>query len=98
MVEYEEDQKTVTKDKTEVSDDTGKPKVCVLHNDDYNTFEHVENCLIKICKKTPEQAHLCALTVHFKGKCVVAEGSDDYLKKIKLKLRAQGLSVTLEDA
>jgi hypothetical protein len=36
--------------------------------------------------------------IHTKYKAVVAEGNDEYLKKIKLKLRAEGLSVTLEDA
>ena len=98
MVEYEQETGTVTKEKTEISDSTGKPKVVILNNDDFNTFEHVEKCMIKHCKKTPEEAHQIALTVHFKGKCVVAEGNDEYLKKIKLKLRAEGLSATLEDA
>ena len=45
-----------------------------------------------------EKAHASAITVHTKGKCVVAEGDEDQLKKIKLKLRAEGLSATLEDA
>lgn len=88
----------IVKDKIETTDDTSKPKVLVLCNDDYNTFEHVEKCLMKHCKKTPEQAKVCALTVHFKGMCEVAEGSDEHLKKIKLKLRAEGLSVTIENA
>jgi ATP-dependent Clp protease adaptor protein ClpS len=91
-------EETVVKDKTEISDDTGKPKVLVLYNDDYNSFEHVEKCLIKYCKHTPEQARQSALIVHFKGKCEVAEGSDEYLKKLKLRLRAEGLSVTIENA
>ena len=76
----------------------GDPKVVILHNDDYNTFDHVHKCLINICKMDTDKAWECTLQVHEKGKCVAAEGNEEYLKKIKLKLRAQGLSVTIENA
>jgi len=91
-------EKTITKKKSKTKDSTGRPKVVILHNDDYNTFDHVHSCLIKICKMDKETAWQHTLQVHYKGKTRVCEGSDDHLKKIKLKLQAQGLSVTIEDA
>lgn len=85
-------------EKEKIKDKTNTPKVLVLCNDDYNTFQHVHTCLIRICKMDSDKAWKCTLEVHYKGKSIVAEGSDEYLKKIKLMLRAEGLSVTLENA
>lgn len=96
MSELEEE--VITEEEVEETTSTGDPKVVILHNDDFNTFDHVEECLIRICEMTPQKAHLSALMIHFKGKCIVAEGNDEFLKKIKLKLRAEGLSVTIENA
>ena len=91
---------TITEVEVEVEERTsvGDPKVVILHNDDYNTFDHVHKCLVNICKVDSETAWQKTLQVHEKGKCVACEGNDEYLKKIKLKLRAQGLSVTIENA
>ena len=36
----------------------------VLHNDDVNTFDHVINTLIRVCKHDELQAEQCALLVH----------------------------------
>ncbi|GMQ27317.1 hypothetical protein Aoki45_40000 [Algoriphagus sp. oki45] len=52
----------------------------VVFNDDVNTFDHVTQVLIKVCKHTPEQAEQCTLIIHYKGKCAVKKGS-----KIELK-------------
>tara|TARA_R110000772_G_scaffold2410_1_gene8336 strand:+ start:50837 stop:51142 length:306 start_codon:yes stop_codon:yes gene_type:complete len=92
------DDDIITKEKTKIENKTERPKVVVLHNDDYNSFNHVHECLIRICKLDPDKAWMCTLEVHYKGKSVVAEGSDEYLKKIKLCLRAEGLNVTIENA
>lgn len=89
---------TITEVEVKETTSVGLPKVVILWNDDYNTFTHVQNCLVNICKMDSETAWKKTLEVHEKGKCVAAEGSDEYLKKIKLKLRAQGLSVTIENA
>jgi len=91
------DTKEITKEKTKIDDNVGKPKVVILHNDDYNTFDHVIGCLMKICKMDKATAEKHTLEVHFKGKSRVAEGDDDKLKKIKLKLQLEGLSVTIEN-
>src|SRR5690606_33072294 len=55
-------------------------KKLVLYNDDVNTFDHVIDCLVSICKHQVQQAEQCALLVHFKGKAIVKEGEDDELK------------------
>lgn len=64
----------------------------ILHNDDFNTFDFVINCLIDICNHTPEQAEQCTMLVHYKGKCAVKSGSMDFLKPMHNKLISKGLT------
>ena len=52
----------------------------VLHNDDVNTFDHVIETLIRVCKHDAIQAEQCALLVHYKGKCTVKTGTLEELK------------------
>ena len=47
----------------------------VLFNDDVNTFDHVIETLIMVCKHSAEQAEQCAILVHYKGKCTVKTGT-----------------------
>ena len=47
----------------------------IVYNDDVNTFDHVINTLIRVCKHNPEQAEQCTLLIHYKGKCAVKKGS-----------------------
>lgn len=49
----------------------------VLHNDDVNTFDHVIDTLMRVCKHDELQAEQCALLVHYKGKCTVKTGPID---------------------
>jgi ATP-dependent Clp protease adaptor protein ClpS len=55
----------------------------VVFNDDFNTFDHVINTLIKVCKHTQEQAEQCTLLIHYKGKCTVRTGSFDELRPMR---------------
>lgn len=89
---------TITKKKTQskVEELLSKPFRLILHNDDYNTFDHVINCLMKICGHELEQATQCAHIVHFNGKCDVKYGDYETVSKMKEKLQMSGLSVTLE--
>jgi ATP-dependent Clp protease adaptor protein ClpS len=68
-----------------------------LYNDDFNTFDHVIECLIKICKHNPEQATQCAFLVHFKGMCVVKEGSLYRLRSMCKSLQDMGLHACVEN-
>lgn len=89
---------TITKKKTKTSQDsvTSKPFRIDLHNDDWNTFQHVINCLMKICGHEFEQASQCAHIVHYNGKCDVKYGDYETISVMKEKLQSAGLSVTME--
>lgn len=52
----------------------------VVFNDDVNTFDHVIQVLMKVCKHSHEQAEQCTLIIHYKGKCAVKKGSREELK------------------
>lgn len=67
----------------------------ILYNDDVNTFDHVIDTLIRVCKHTAEQAEQCALLVHYKGKCIVKTGSFDELKPQCTQLLEAGLSAEI---
>lgn len=68
----------------------------VLYNDDYNTFEHVINCLVKYCQHDIYQAEQCAWIVHTKGKCTIKSGEYSYLEPLCTALSEQGLSAQIE--
>lgn len=89
---------TITKKKTEskVEEILSQPYRLILENDDYNTFDWVITCLMKICKHDEEQASQCAHIVHFNGKCDVKYGDYDTISIMKEKLKTAGLSVTME--
>lgn len=67
----------------------------VMYNDDYNTFDHVIDTLIKVCNHTSEQAEQCSLIVHYKGKCTVKTGSIDELTPQCSQLLEAGLSAEI---
>lgn len=64
----------------------------VVFNDDVNTFEHVIETLIDVCKHTPEQAEQCTLLIHYKGKCAVKNGSWDELVPMRNEICRRGIS------
>ncbi len=55
-------------------------KSLVVFNDDFNTFDHVIDTLIRVCKHTTEQAEQCTWLIHYKGKCAVRIGAEAELK------------------
>jgi ATP-dependent Clp protease adaptor protein ClpS len=89
---------TITKKQVEskVEEILSKPYILVLHNDDFNSFDWVITCLIKVCKHEYEQASQCAHLVHYKGKCDVKYGDLETISEMKEKLKNAGLSVTME--
>ena len=90
---------TITKKQTQSKAEEllSKPYRLDLHNDDYNTFDHVINCLMKHCGHEFEQANQCAHIVHFKGECDVKYGDFEKLSFMKEKLVNAGLCATLEE-
>jgi ATP-dependent Clp protease adaptor protein ClpS len=67
----------------------------VVYNDDVNTFDHVIETLMRVCKHTPEQAEQCSLIVHYNGKCTVKTGPLDKLKPQCTLLLQAGLSAEI---
>ncbi|SFG80406.1 ATP-dependent Clp protease adaptor protein ClpS [Algoriphagus hitonicola] len=67
----------------------------VVFNDDFNTFEHVTNVLIKVCKHTREQAEQCTLIIHYKGKCAVKKGTFEELKPMCEAILEAGIQATI---
>ncbi len=90
---------TITKKKTKskVDEILSKPYRLILHNDDYNTFDWVITCLMKVCNHELEQATQCAHIVHFRGKCDVKYGDLETIASMKDKLKSAGLSATMEE-
>jgi ATP-dependent Clp protease adaptor protein ClpS len=81
----------------EVLDDQAveEGKVLVVFNDDFNTFDHVINTLVKVCKHEINQAEQCTLLIHFKGKCKVKEGSYSFLKPMREGITDAGINATI---
>ncbi len=82
----------------EVESDLGQDdaKDLIVHNDDFNTFDHVINTLIKVCKHDVHQAEQCTYIIHYKGKCAVKKGAYKELKPMKEGINDAGISATIE--
>jgi ATP-dependent Clp protease adaptor protein ClpS len=89
---------TITKkqSKTMVDAVLSKPYRLMLHNDDFNSFEWVIECLVKVCEHEPDQAMQCAHIVHNNGKCDVKYGDLETISEMTNKLKSAGLSATME--
>lgn len=68
----------------------------IIHNDDYNTFDYVIECLVEVCDHNEVQAEQCAYITHFKGKCDVKSGEFEALKPLKDNLIERGLNASIE--
>jgi len=67
----------------------------VVYNDDYNTFEHVINTLIKVCRHTPQQAEQCTYIIHYRGKCCVKKGAFKELEPMKNAILDAGIDAKI---
>ena len=88
---------TIEKTKVRVStkEATAVNNEIIVYNDDVNTFDHVIETLVQVCKHTPEQAEQCSLIIHYNGKCTV---KTDVLEKLKpqcTQLLEAGLSAEI---
>jgi len=67
----------------------------IVYNDDFNTFDHVINTLIKVCKHTVEQAEQCTYLIHYKGKCAVKVGAKEDLKPMSVAICDAGIDARI---
>jgi ATP-dependent Clp protease adaptor protein ClpS len=71
-------------------------KDLIVFNDDVNTFDHVIESLIKVCKHKPVQAEQCTWIIHYKGKCQVKRGDFDTLEPMCTALLDRGISAEIQ--
>lgn len=90
--DYQEDIDVLVLDDIE----TDLNKKIMVYNDDYNSFEHVIECLMAYCGHNMEQAEQCAWIIHTKGRYAVKEGIYDDLKPIKDALTENGINAKIE--
>ena len=87
--------KNSPKSKQQASSSKIKVKSLFLINDDYNSFDHVVDCLTAICDHDEIQAEQCALLTHYKGICEIVIGDATDLEPIKEDLALYGLNVEI---
>ncbi len=71
-------------------------KDLVVFNDDVNTFDHVIESLIKVCKHEVEQAEQCTWIIHFNGKCQVKRGEYEKLAPMCTALLDRGITAEIQ--
>ena len=67
----------------------------MVYNDDFNTFDHVINTLVRVCKHDVQQAEQCTWLIHYKGKCSVKKGSYEDLKPMRDGIREAGIDAKI---
>jgi ATP-dependent Clp protease adaptor protein ClpS len=67
----------------------------IIYNDDYNSFDHVINSLVKICKHESIQAEQCTHIIHNNGKCAVKKGELKTLKPMRDALCERGIDAKI---
>ena len=83
------------KEELEISVEEVHLNEIILFNDDVNTFDHVIETLVFVCKHSYEQAEQCSLLVHYKGKCTVKTGVYEDLEPQCSQLLKAGLSAEI---
>ena len=87
---------TLEQNETEVLELIVDQKDLVLFNDYYNTFDHVIESLIKVCKHEVEQAEQCTWIIHFNGRCQVKRGEYEKLEPMCTSLLERGISAEIQ--
>ncbi|MEM6829553.1 MAG: ATP-dependent Clp protease adaptor ClpS [Bacteroidota bacterium] len=67
----------------------------MVYNDDFNTFDHVIQTLIKVCKHDVQQAEQCTYLIHYKGKCSVKKGFYEELKPFREGITSAGIKASI---
>ena len=71
-------------------------KSLIVFNDDVNTFDHVIETLIKVCKHDTLQAEQCTHIIHYKGKCVVKSGEYEKLEPMCTAILDRGINAEIQ--
>lgn len=73
-----------------------EPNSLVIFNDDVNSFDHVINTLIRVCKHSNEQAEQCTFLIHYKGKCSVKMGERTELRPMAQAICEVGIDARIQ--
>ncbi|AGY59472.1 ATP-dependent Clp protease adapter ClpS [Gloeobacter kilaueensis] len=85
---------TVAPTKPETAPKAYKPWKVIVLNDDFNTFQHVANCLVKhIPHMTPDRAWKLTNQVHFEGQAIVWAGPLEQAELYHEQLGREGLTM-----
>lgn len=87
---------TLTSHETDTLEILTEQRDLIIYNDDVNTFDHVIESLIKVCKHEVEQAEQCTWIIHFNGKCQVKRGEYEKLAAMATALHDRGISAQVE--
>ena len=82
---------TKTQEQVDVLEELVSEYNIVLYNDEVNTFDHVINCLVRICDHEPLQAEQCAQLIHLKGKYNIINGHYDELRSIQAMMNESNI-------
>ncbi len=70
-------------------------RTLVVFNDEVNSFDHVIDTLIKVCRHERVQAEQCTYIIHFNGKCQVKKGTYELLKPMKEGILDAGINAVI---
>lgn len=87
---------TETLEKTSILEQLVENKDLIVYNDDFNSFDHVIESLIKICSHDNVQAEQCTWIIHNNGKCQVKRGPFKDLMPMCTGLLERGISAEIE--
>lgn len=87
---------TETLEKVNIQEQLVEEKDLIVYNDDFNTFDHVIDSLIKICGHDIIQAEQCTWIIHHNGKCQVKRGPFKDLAPMCTGLLERGISAEIE--
>jgi ATP-dependent Clp protease adaptor protein ClpS len=93
---YGSKEKTIEQAEIAELEDTETNNHLIVWNDEVNTFEHVIDTLIEVCKHTKTQAEQCTMLIHYKGKCDVKKGSFTTLRPMAEAIIDRGIQATIE--
>lgn len=79
-----------------VLDQVVEQKNLIVFNDHVNTFDHVIESLVKVCKHDMIQAEQCTWLVHYKGKCQVKKGDYEELEAMCTGLLNRGITAEIQ--
>jgi ATP-dependent Clp protease adaptor protein ClpS len=80
----------------ETEKDVEKASFLLVYNDDYNTFDWVIGCFVKVLGHTLEQSEQLAELIHFTGRATVKTATFKVLRPLKDALVERGLSAVIE--